>query len=48
MRTSIAREVAGARWSVTTNFANEVSKNLRGVAFPPTGILNTTDWYYVK
>lgn len=35
-------------WSVTTNFANEVSKNLRGVAFPPTGILNTTDWYYVK
>ena len=26
-------------WSVTTNFANEVSKNLRGVAFPPTGIL---------
>jgi peptide/nickel transport system substrate-binding protein len=35
-------------WSVTTNFGNEVSKNLRGVAFPPTGDLNTTDWYYVK
>jgi peptide/nickel transport system substrate-binding protein len=35
-------------WSVTTNFANEVSKNLRGVAFPPTGVLNTNDWYYVK
>lgn len=35
-------------WSITTNFANEVSKNLRGVAFPLTGILNTQDWYYVK
>jgi peptide/nickel transport system substrate-binding protein len=35
-------------WSVTTNFGNEVSKNLRGVAFPLTGLLNTTDWYYVK
>jgi peptide/nickel transport system substrate-binding protein len=35
-------------YTVTTNFANEVSKNLRGVAFPPTGILNTQDWYFVK
>jgi peptide/nickel transport system substrate-binding protein len=35
-------------WSITTNFANEVSKNLHGVAFPATGLLNTTDWYYVK
>jgi peptide/nickel transport system substrate-binding protein len=35
-------------WSITTNFANEVSKNLRGVAFPQAGYLNTTDWYFVK
>ncbi len=35
-------------WSITTNFANEVSKNLRGVTFPPTGLLNTQDWYFVK
>jgi peptide/nickel transport system substrate-binding protein len=35
-------------WSITTNFGNEVSKNLHGVAFPPTGILNTQDWYFVK
>lgn len=35
-------------WSITTNFANEVSKNLRGVAFPPAGYLNTQDWYFVK
>jgi peptide/nickel transport system substrate-binding protein len=35
-------------WTITTNFANEVSKNLHGVAFPPTGILNTQDWYFVK
>ena len=35
-------------WSVTTNFGNEVSNNLRGVTFPATGLLNTTDWYFVK
>jgi peptide/nickel transport system substrate-binding protein len=35
-------------WSVTTNFGNEVSNNLHGVAFPATGLLNTTDWYFVK
>ena len=35
-------------WTVTTTFANEVSSNLRGVTFPPTGLLNTTDWYFVK
>jgi peptide/nickel transport system substrate-binding protein len=35
-------------WTVTTIFANEVSKNLHGVQFPLTGLLNTQDWYYVK
>ena len=35
-------------WSITTNFGNEVSKNLRGVTFPQSGILNTSDWYFVK
>jgi peptide/nickel transport system substrate-binding protein len=35
-------------WSVTTNFGNEVSNKLHGVAFPSTGLLNTTDWYFVK
>jgi peptide/nickel transport system substrate-binding protein len=35
-------------YSITTNFLNEVSTNLHGVAFPLTGILNTQDWYFVK
>jgi peptide/nickel transport system substrate-binding protein len=35
-------------YSITTNFLNEVSTNLRGVAFPLTGLLNTQDWYFVK
>jgi peptide/nickel transport system substrate-binding protein len=35
-------------WTVTTNFANETSKNLHGVKYPTAGYLNTTDWYFVK